>query len=335
VIPKVVTKGYHDVHFRWDVSTPERVVARLSELPGRGSATNPGKKLFAETNRFGKWQHLLGPRHVMVLHVVDSPTHGLIRRLEVQAHLGPDGEDDLCTLEDFSARWLGLQKRMAMMGVLPATEPRVTRVDVAVDLEFGNPSDGFGVLEGLKHARYPNGWYSEYQGEPPYTTVAIKSGRKTIGRVYCRNTKLGNGKPKWGKLRFEREQLFRWLLGRPVSELENSALAPMIWESVFGHGQVAGKVVRLATEVVTMKLIERVVLGEIGYAQFERMNAYLTAERLGLVDKAYTPDQARTRKREAKELGLSPADAECEYPEFDADLDEMLTVARSAWSIAS
>ena len=48
------------------------------------------------------------------------------------------------------------------------------------------------MLEALRYARWPYGWYAEFQGAPPYTTVAIKSKTKIVGRVYCRNTKLRN-----------------------------------------------------------------------------------------------------------------------------------------------
>ena len=68
---RVVAAGLHDVYLRWDISTPQRVVSRLEELPGQGSLVRPGKKLFAERDRFGKWQHLLGPQHVLLSYTVD------------------------------------------------------------------------------------------------------------------------------------------------------------------------------------------------------------------------------------------------------------------------
>ena len=92
----VVGAGWHDTYFRWDISTPQRVVSRLEQLPGQGSVAQPGKKLYAERDRFGKWQHLLGSENVLLSYTVHTPKHGIIRRLEVQAHLGDSGEDDLC-----------------------------------------------------------------------------------------------------------------------------------------------------------------------------------------------------------------------------------------------
>jgi hypothetical protein len=48
----VVGAGWHDVCVRWDISTPQAVVGHLDALPGRGSMRQPGKKLFAERDRF-------------------------------------------------------------------------------------------------------------------------------------------------------------------------------------------------------------------------------------------------------------------------------------------
>ena len=327
---EVVGVGWHDTYFRWDLSTPQRVVSRLEQLPGQGSLTRPGKKLYAERDRFGKWQHLLGPHNVLLSYTIESPTHGLIRRLEAQTHLGDPGEDDLCAPREFSSRWERLQRLMAMIGVLPPEEPVYVRVDPAVDVRYSDPRDGQRVLEGLRYARWPHPWYAEWQGPPPYTTVAIKKRRHTIGRVYCRNTKLRNGGPRWGKLRFEREQLFAWRDQRPLSELENAAAAAVFWSSVFGQGTAAGRVTRIEREVQTMRLIERVQLGEITVAQFEQLTGFLDAERLGLTDRVYKPETARRRRSLARTLGVSPADAET--TPLDVSLDELLEVPRSGWA---
>lgn len=331
---KVVGSGWHDTYIRWDVSTPERVVAKLTALPGQGDF-NLGRKLFATKQRLGGWDHLLGPKHSLVSWAVDTPKHGLIRRLEVQAHLGPDGENDLCPPDDFTEAWLALRTRMAMYDVLPVTEPRVTRCDPAVDLAFDDPTDGKLLLDALRGARWPRGWYAEWAGAPPYTTVNVKRDTTTIACVYCRNTKLRNGGERYGKLRLEARQRFRtWQVARPVDELAIPAAAALYWGAVFGVGQVAGTVKRLGREVQTVKLIERVVLGEISTTQYEQLTAYLDAERLGLVDSAYSRDTARRRRLLCKQLGVTAADVLDEYPEFDADLDEILSVPRSAFAAA-
>lgn len=106
---RVVGAGWHDVCVRWDISTPQAVVRRLQELPGYGDLTRPGKKLFAERDRFGKWQHLLGPQNVLLAYVVDVAKKERVRRLELQAHLGDEGEDDLCPPSQFLQRWRRLE----------------------------------------------------------------------------------------------------------------------------------------------------------------------------------------------------------------------------------
>ena len=189
---------------------------------------------------------------------------------------------------------------------------------------------GIVSLEGLRYARWPGQWYAEWQGPPPYTTVAIKKGRNTIGRAYCRNTKLRNGGARWGKLRFETEQRFAWRDSRPVAELHDETAASIYWSAVFGRGRAAGSVTRIEREVQTMRLIERVQLGEITAAQFEQLTGFLDAERLGLIDRVYRPETARRRRALAKSLGVSPADAETD--DLDVSLDELLEVPRSGWA---
>jgi hypothetical protein len=326
----VVGAGWHDVCVRWDISTPQAVVGRLNALPGQGNMRQPGKKLFAERDRFGKWQHVLGPSHVLVAYVVDSPEYGLIRRLELQAHLVDDEEDDLCRPSEFPARWEGVLTRMAMQGVLPPEDPVYVRVDPAVDVVYEDPAAGRDVMEALRYARWPYGWYAEFQGAPPYTTVAVKSKMKIIGRVYCRNTKLRNGNPRWGKLRFEREQRFVWRDQRPLSELAREVTASTFWGSVFGYGTASGKVTRIEREVQTVKLIERVRLGEISTREFEQLTGFLDAERLGLTERVYNPETARRRRALARKIGVSAPDGQVEP--LDVSLDELLAVPRCAWS---
>jgi hypothetical protein len=330
---KVVGAGWHDTYFRWDLSTPEAVVGRLRELPHTGSVTQPGRSIFMERDRFGKPQHLLGPQHVLIVWTVDTPKHGLIRRLEVQSHLGDPGENDLCTVDDFARRFLRLQKFMGMVGVLPVTEPRLVRCDPAIDVEYENPDDAVRTLEALRFGRWPRGWYAQYEGPPPHTTVSIKNGTSTVGRAYCRNSKLKNGGPKFGKIRYEVEKRFQWGNSLPVEALEHEFAAVTFWGAVFGLGAASGRVTRLTREVQTMKLIERVALGEISVTQYEQLSACLDAERLGLVDRAYSKETARRRRMLAKTLGVSRADAE--PLELDEALDELLAPVRAGWSTAA
>jgi hypothetical protein len=301
-------------------------------IPSLGSLTQPGRTLFAAKDRFGKWDHFLGPRHVMLAYVVQLKGAD-IRRLEVQAHLGPEGEDDLCPPRMFEARYADLATRMALFGVLPSDDPRVVRVDVAVDVSYEDPHEGWMTLEALRFARWPKGWYAEWQGSPPYTTVAVKSGRKTVARVYCRNSKLRNGGERWGKLRFEREHRFDWVGAPPVQEFGCEQAAQDDWGAVFGLGRASGRVVRLRREVEAKGLIDRVATGELTTVQYEQLSAFLTAERLGLVDRAYSRETARRRRALARTLGVATFDGEARG--VDLPIDSLLVVPRGAWSAAA
>lgn len=76
--------------------------------------------------------------------------------------------------------------------------------------------------------------------------------------------------------------------------------------------------------------VERVQLGEITASQFEQLTGFLDAERLGLIDQVYKPETARRRRTLARELGVSPADAE--VAPLDVNLNELLTIPRGAWA---
>lgn len=104
----------------------------------------------------------------------------------------------------------------------------------------------------------------------------------------------------------------------------------MFWGSVFGLGAASGSVTRIPREVQTVKLIERVQLGEITTAQYEKLTGFLDAERLGLTDRVYNAETARRRRKLAKVLGVAVADAEIEP--LDIALDELLDVPRSGWA---
>lgn len=83
---------------------------------------------------------------MLLSYTVHSPKHGVIRRLEVQAHLGDAGEDDLCAPSMFESRWTKRQTMMAMIGVLPVEDPACVRVDSAVDVEYSDSREGHRVL---------------------------------------------------------------------------------------------------------------------------------------------------------------------------------------------
>lgn len=329
---RVVGFGYHDTCFRWDLSTPQPCNGRLLSIPAAGNFAQPGRTLFARRDRFGKWEHYLGDQDVMVGWVSDTKM-GTVRRLEVQAHLGSEGENDLCPVAEFADRYEGLLRRMAMRGVLPSEDPRVVRVDVAVDVQYPDPQEGRSVLEALRYARWPRAWYAEFQGPPPYTTVAVKSGKKTVARAYCRNSKLRNGGERWGKLRFEREHRFDWANGRPAGELASPGAAAQVWWSVFGTGSSSGRVVRLPQAVEAARLIDWVELGELTSAQYEQVLGFMSAERLGLIGRAYSKETAQRRRALARRLGLSPLGTD--VSELEISLDDLMRVPRSVWGLAA
>ena len=91
-----------------------------------------------------------------------------------------------------------------------------------------------------------------------------------------------------------------------------------------------GKVTRIEREVQTVKLIERVQLGEISTREFEQLTGFLDAERLGLIEAVYNPETARRRRALARKIGASATDGQSEP--LDVSLDELLAVPRSAWS---
>jgi hypothetical protein len=188
-------------------------------------------------------------------------------------------------------------------------------------------------LEALRHARWPRSWYAEFQGRPPYTTVAVKSGTKTVARVYCRNSKLRNGAERWGKLRFEREHRFVWANGRSVGELSAPKAAAAFWGSAFGVGASSGRVIRLPHEAQAAKLIDWVELGELTTAQYEQLLGFMSAERLGLVGRAYSKETAQRRRSLARKVGISPVGVVPAASEVS--LDELMRVPRSAWSMAA
>ena len=96
----------------------------------------------------------------------------------------------------------------------------------------------------------------------------------------------------------------------------------MIWEARYGKEYVDGRVTRLSREEQVLTLTQRVRLGEMTAAQFERMSGFLDAERLGVACEVYSDRLYSERRREARELGLSVNDVGQEPVELD--LGELL-----------
>ena len=123
---------------------------------------------------------------------------------------------------------------------------------------------------------------------------------------------------------------FAWRDQWKVAELALDIAASMYSGAAFGQGAASGKVTRIQREVQTVKLIERVERGEITPAQHEQLTGFLDAERLGLVDRVYTTETARRRRKPTRELGVAASDGESEP--LDPSLDDLLAVPRSAWA---
>lgn len=111
---------------------------------------------------------------------------------------------------------------------------------------------------------------------------------------------------------------------------QGNVAAAMIWEARYGEEQVDGRVTRLSREEQVLTLTQRVRLGEMTAAQFERMSGFLDAERLGVAREIYSDRLYSERRREARALGLSVNDVGQEP--VDLDLGELLRPARSVWA---
>lgn len=106
----------------------------------------------------------------------------------------------------------------------------------------------------------------------------------------------------------------------PDEALEDSDLAAKIWLS--RYGKLAGTVTRLAREVQTLEIAERVERGELDYKQGERLAMFLELERLGIAKAYYPKTVYAARRREARKLGYSIADSGA--PSLDVELSELL-----------
>ena len=93
-----------------------------------------------------------------------------------------------------------------MVGVLPPEEPRCVRLDVAVDVTYGDPGEAQRVLEGLTVCALASAVVRGVPGSsPPH------HGRDQEGAPHSRPGLLSKYEARerrcrWGKLRFETEQ---------------------------------------------------------------------------------------------------------------------------------
>jgi hypothetical protein len=251
-----------------------------------------------ESVSWGKWSHLLG-RSVAFW---KSDTN----RLYVQAKVASEGA--LCPPAALDTEIAALTQRMAVVGLVSYTSPWITRLDVAVDADC-HPAAGKLLLDALEATRLPNGWRTTSSGVPRSTVYFRARGtEKVYARAYCRNLKTKTGEP-YGRIRLEVEERFE-PKACPVERLSDPDFPGEVWRA--RYGAVCSTVTRLTTEVQVVEIADRVQVGELTYAQGERLSMFLDLERLGLAQRYYPKSVFAARKREARRCGYSTSDTGAE-----------------------
>lgn len=216
-----------------------------------------------------------------------------------------------------------------MVGLETFERVWVTRVDVSVDLACA-PEDGKALLDGLEAARLPRGLRITVDGQPRSTIYfRPRVSDDVLARAYCRNLKTRTGLP-FGRIRLEAVQRFKPKQWRVDYCFEGNAAAAIIWEARYGRDQLDGRVTRLSREEQVLTLTQRVRVGQMTAAQFERMSGFLDAERLGVAREIYGDWLYAERRREARKLGLSANDVG--QDPVDLDLGDLLRTAREVWA---
>jgi hypothetical protein len=112
-----------------------------------------------------------------------------------------------------------------------------------------------------------------------------------------------------------------------VEEVKEPSFGAGVWHS--RYGKLEGTVTRLGREVQASEVAERVVRGEMTYAQGERMSMFLDLERLGLATSYYPRSVLAARRREARSLGMAQNDVG--MTEIEIDLAQLLSAYRGAF----
>jgi hypothetical protein len=275
------------------------------------------KRLGRDGSR-GKFENLLGRSYA----AFKSDTS----RLYIQWK--PVVEGELLRPEDFECEFHGLEQRMAVVGLESFERAWVTRVDVSVDLEC-SPADGKALLDALEAARLPGGKRVTVDGQPRSTVYfRPRASDDVLARAYCRNLKTRAGEP-FGRIRLEAVQRFKpkeWWVDFCFT---GKAAASLVWDNRYGGAQLSGRITRLSREHQVLQLAEKVVSRNLTSGQFERMSAFLDAERLGVARAVYNERQYGERRREARRLSLAVNEPGKEP--LDLDLDDLLQAARNVW----
>ena len=176
----------------------------------------------------------------------------------------------------------------------------------------------------------PNGWRTRSVGVPRSTVYfSARTSDNVYARAYCRNLKLKKGEA-FGLIRLESEHRFG-----PKERSWETAADPSFVTDLWmqRYGNLAANVTRIAREVQTVQIQERVETGELDYKQGERLMAFLDLERLGLAKTFYPSTVYVARRREVRKLGYSANEAG--VTALDVDLDDLLTPYKQAAELAS
>jgi hypothetical protein len=297
--------GVDDISLGFEFGGLRSAQKLLEEMPG---AEQTSGKVLGHRTQMGKWAHLLGRSRA----VYRSES----TRLYVQAKLADPNE--LCAPDRVAGAVAELVARLEAMGLASWQEPWVTRLDVAVDATCA-PEDGKRLLDALEAARLPRAWRTTSVGVPR-STVYFKAAKSenVLARSYCRNLRLKKGRP-FGLIRLEAQQ--RW--GPRETMLAAAASPPFIgrvWRSRFA--ELTSQVTRVPDDVQASRLGELMRRGELRHGAAERMNLFLSLERLGRAVECYPPKVYAARRREAVQLGLAASDEG--QPALDICLGELL-----------
>jgi hypothetical protein len=207
---------------------------------------------------------------------------------------------------------------MAVVGLVSYAKPWVTRLDVAVDSDC-DAADGKLLLDTLEAARLPNGWRTTSSGVPRSTVYfRARTTERVYARAYCRNLKTKTGEP-YGRIRLEVEERFD-PRQCPLDMAEDPGFAAELWKR--RYAVLSARITRIAREVQTMEIAERVRRGELTYSQGERIGMFLELERLGLATTYYPKSVYAARRRETGKLGYTANESGTES--LDVELAELL-----------
>jgi hypothetical protein len=300
--------------------TGSRSLGKLQKLSEDGRETRGGFVLDYEGS-FGR-RYSIAPPHFLWW----MPG---TRRLYVQLkRLG--GVFGLVKLGSLQSKVTAAMLGLAELGLYSYEPLKVSRVDVAVDLRFDDPSAGKRLLEALHAAAWSDGYVGRLEYATTVNVRRIRPGRKggrIAARSYCRGTLHPELAAPHELVRLERERHFKADAERPAIEELTPERLSSIWLEVYGGVGNGEKLATVPMEELTMSILERVKAGEMGVAQAERVRFFLELERLGLARDYYSQTQYRARRAEARQLGITVEDALVSA--LDVELGELLRVAAS------